>query len=109
MKLLNTVKNFFHTSPRQADNASALIAIVREVSRMDGFRFNQFSYYLSIYQQTKTAILARKPNANTEIEQLNDYCEAIRVCLEGFHCKTIDTLCYEIEGLFGQSLVTFAA
>ena len=104
MKFLTVVQTLFAQRPYNL--ADRLIMIVQEVARMDGFRFDQFLYYLDIYQTTRIAVLSRKPNGNEEIETLQDCCDTIRICLDGFHCKSIDLLCFELEELFApqQSL-----
>jgi hypothetical protein len=107
MKLLKTVQSFF--PQRSHDPADVLTAIVHDVAQMDGFRFEQFAYYLNIYQSTRTTVLSRKPNSAAEIEQLRDCCDTIRVFLEGFHCKSVDLLCFEIEALFSHQYQAMAA
>ncbi len=107
MKFLKTVKSLF--PQRNHDPADVLIAIVRDVAQMDGFRFEQFNYYLGIYQATRTTVLSRKPNGVAEIEKLRDCCDTIRICLDGFRCKSIDLLCYEIQALYNCEQQALAA
>ncbi|MCS6815103.1 MAG: hypothetical protein NZ772_16235 [Cyanobacteria bacterium] len=103
MKLLRKVQSFFpQASCDSADPADVLITIVRNVANIDGFRFEQFCYYLDVYQTTRTMVLSRKPNSQSEIDNLRDYCDVVRFCLEGFRSTTVEMLCREIEALFSR-------
>lgn len=92
---------------RRQSTAAPLLRIVREVAQMDGFCFDQFLYYLSIYEDTKIAILSRRANAS-QLQQFKDNCETVRICLSGFHCRTLDLLCFEIETLFQGATLSAA-
>jgi superfamily I DNA/RNA helicase len=73
---------------------------------MDGFNFRRFSHHLHLYEQAKIAKYAKKSNAESLLESLQDRLECIRTCYEAFNCKNIDQLCVEIENLFSDNRPT---
>lgn len=91
---------------RGRDLGTALTSIVRDISNMDGFKFRRFSHYLHLYEQAKIAKYAKKSNAESLLENLQDRLECIRTCYEAFNCKNIDQLCVEIENLFSDNRPT---
>ncbi|MCS6815451.1 MAG: hypothetical protein NZ772_18015, partial [Cyanobacteria bacterium] len=76
-----------------------LIKILRRIAALDGFEYRQFATYLEQYQADRCALLATKPNATEQIQQLDWHCEVIRACWQGFQCSSIEELCGEITGL----------
>lgn len=76
-----------------------LIKIVRRIAALDGFEYSQFSAYLDQYQADRRALLATKPNATEQIQQLDWHCDVIRACWQGFQCSSVEELCGEITGL----------
>ncbi len=91
---------------RGRDLGNALTSIVKDISAMDGFKFRRFSHYLHLYEQAKIAKYAKKSNAESLIESLQDRLDCIRTCYEAFNCKNIDQLCDEIENLFSDNCPT---
>jgi len=91
-----------HVASRKRSVAAEVVRIVRRIAATDGFQFDQFLSYLNKYQLTRTTLLVGKPNGAEKVQAFTLYCYAIRVCLEGFQSQSIESLCFDLEGLFSQ-------
>jgi len=87
---------------RQRSTAAELVKIVRRVTAMDGFQFDQFLSYLNNYQLARTLLLSSKQNGAEKVRALTLYCYTLRVCLEGFQSQSVESFCCDLEGLFHQ-------
>lgn len=88
---------------RGRDIGKLLTAIVRDVAKVSGFKYENFLAFLDKYKQDKIAKLRIKEDNEQAVESLADKCIGIAVCYESFGSSNVDDLCEEIEGLFSDS------
>lgn len=93
------------------DLGKDLSGMVDAVAKLKGFDFDNFLTHLETYRGNQVKnILAKNPDAEAEVDSVNDRVEAIGVCYQSFMAPSVAALKAEIEGLFtdGESAVTFA-
>jgi len=67
------------------------------------FDYARFGELLDQFEQSAVEKLAQSESNEGRIEAIRDRCEALRICYTTFvNCKTLDTFCAEIEGLFSD-------
>lgn len=85
------------------DISKQLTLIVDDVSKMPGFKYDDFGIFLADYENIKVAKLRQRENPEALIEQLEDRCAGVLACFESFDCKDVQCLSREIEDLFSDA------
>lgn len=87
---------------RGRDIGKQLTDIVRAVETMPGYRYDQFSAWLSSYESAQVGKLAQREGTESQIESIQDRVEAVRVSYQAFSAGNTEELCRQIEELFSD-------
>ena len=87
---------------RGRDIGKSLTKIVREVSKMPNYSYQNFEFALNDYQEQKIAKMMEKEKTQDQVEAFSDKVLAVRTCYDNFDSRDAGELSEEIESLFSD-------
>lgn len=89
------------------DIGRQLNEIIKAVTYLKGYSYQQFPTYLKKYKSIRESKLRAYNNAEERIRSLDDRIRGIEKCFYSFkNCRDANMLCKEIDNLFADSLST---
>lgn len=81
----------------------SLTSIIREVEKIEGFRFAEFQQFIERYAEAKIAKLLAKPDSEDKIQEFRDQLASIDTCFLAFKTTTLNSFVQELESLFSDN------
>ncbi len=99
---ITLISNKVSATVRGRDIGKSLTSIIQDISKISGFTFKNFTYYLNLYSTERISKLEKKQNNERKIIEFKDQILSIETCYQRFYATSLYELCREIESLFSD-------
>ena len=97
---INLISHKIPARVQGRDICKRLINIINNLTILDGFNYENFQTFLSIYRRERIEKLKKQPSSESKLITLNDECKGLAVCHLRFKCNSVEQLIYEIQRIF---------